>query len=54
MPLFVFLLFCVISFKVGVFTEDLIETYINYKRTVEIDSVRLRPHPREFELYYDV
>ncbi len=38
----------------GVFTEDLIETYINYKRTVEIDSVRLRPHPREFELYYDV
>ncbi|RNL81756.1 type I glutamate--ammonia ligase [Halostreptopolyspora alba] len=38
----------------GVFTEDLIETYIDYKRTEEIDSLRLRPHPREFELYYDV
>ncbi|UPT19833.1 type I glutamate--ammonia ligase [Thermobifida alba] len=38
----------------GVFTEDLIETYIDYKRSVEIDSLRLRPHPREFELYYDV
>ena len=38
----------------GVFTQDLIETYIDYKRTEEIDSLRLRPHPREFELYYDV
>ncbi|WP_046471366.1 type I glutamate--ammonia ligase [Allosalinactinospora lopnorensis] len=38
----------------GVFTEDLIETYIDYKRTEEIDSLRLRPHPREFELYYDI
>ncbi len=38
----------------GVFTEDLLETYIDYKRTEEIDSLRLRPHPREFELYYDV
>ncbi|MBB4930788.1 glutamine synthetase [Lipingzhangella halophila] len=37
----------------GVFTEDLLETYIEYKRTEEIDSLRLRPHPREFELYYD-
>src|SRR5690606_7026106 len=38
----------------GVFTSDLIETYIDFKRTEEIDSLRLRPHPREFELYYDI
>jgi glutamine synthetase len=40
--------------KGGVFTEDLIETWIDYKRTEECDSVRLRPHPWEFALYYDV
>ena len=33
---------------------DLIETWIDYKRTNEIDPIRLRPHPHEFELYYDV
>ena len=38
----------------GVFTKDLIETWIEYKRTAEIDYVRLRPHPAEFELYYDM
>ena len=38
----------------GVFTKDLIETWIEYKRTAEIDYVRLRPHPAEFELYYDL
>ena len=38
----------------GVFTEDLIETWIDYKRANEIDPIRLRPHPHEFELYYDV
>ncbi len=38
----------------NVFTPDLIETWIEYKRTNEIDPVRLRPHPHEFELYYDV
>ena len=38
----------------GVFTEDLIETWINYKRVNEVDPVRLRPHPYEFELYYDI
>ncbi len=38
----------------GVFTSDLIETWIDYKRTNEIDSMRLRPHPHEFELYFDV
>jgi glutamine synthetase len=40
--------------KGGVFTEDLIETWIKYKRSEEIDPVRLRPHPWEFALYYDV
>lgn len=36
-----------------VFTADLIETWIELKRA-EIDAIRLRPHPHEFELYYDV
>jgi glutamine synthetase len=40
--------------KGDVFTEDLIETWIRYKRTEEVDAVRLRPHPWEFALYYDV
>ena len=38
----------------GVFTDDLIETYIEYKRDNEIDAIRLRPHPYEFALYYDI
>ncbi len=38
----------------GVFTPDLIETWISWKRENEIDPVRLRPTPHEFELYYDV
>jgi glutamine synthetase len=38
----------------GVFTADVIETWIAYKRANEIDPIRLRPHPHEFELYYDV
>lgn len=38
----------------NVFTEDLIETWINYKRANEVDPMRLRPHPHEFELYYDI
>jgi glutamine synthetase len=40
--------------KGGVFTEDLIEAWIAYKRSSEIDAVRLRPHPYEFYLYYDI
>lgn len=40
--------------KGSVFTEDLIETYIEYKRKNEIDQVRLRPHPWEFALYFDI
>ena len=38
----------------GVFTEDLIDTWIELKRTQEVDPIRLRPHPHEFELYYDI
>jgi glutamine synthetase len=38
----------------NVFTEDLIETWIDYKRSNEVDPMRLRPHPHEFELYYDI
>jgi glutamine synthetase len=38
----------------GVFTRDLIDTWIHYKRTREMEQVRLRPHPHEFNLYFDV
>jgi glutamine synthetase len=37
-----------------VFTKDLIETWISYKRERELDAVALRPHPYEFHLYYDI
>jgi glutamine synthetase len=37
-----------------VFTEDIIETWLSYKRTKEVDAIRLRPHPYEFHLYYDL
>jgi glutamine synthetase len=37
-----------------VFTADLIETWIDLKRTNEIAPLQLRPHPHEFELYFDV
>ncbi|GBC84470.1 Glutamine synthetase [bacterium HR11] len=37
----------------GVFTPDVIETWIELKRKREVDAVRLRPHPYEFYLYYD-
>lgn len=37
----------------GVFTPDLIDTYIAYKRESEVDPIALRPHPYEFFLYYD-
>ena len=40
--------------KGGVFSEDLIESWIAYKRSKEVDTMRLRPHPFEFFLYYDV
>jgi len=38
----------------GVFTPDLIRTWLDYKRSSELDPIRLRPHPHEFELYFDV
>ncbi|HEY4870491.1 MAG TPA: type I glutamate--ammonia ligase [Candidatus Dormibacteraeota bacterium] len=38
----------------GVFTTDLIETWIDYKRVREVDQVALRPHPWEFYLYHDI
>ncbi len=38
----------------GVFTPDLIETWIDYKRVNEVLPISLRPHPHEFELYYDI
>ncbi|WP_028218145.1 type I glutamate--ammonia ligase [Paraburkholderia oxyphila] len=37
-----------------VFTEDVIDTWLEYKRKREIDAVRIRPHPWEFYLYFDV
>ncbi len=40
--------------KGDVFTEDVIEAWIDYKRETEVDAVRLRPHPHEFELYFDI
>ena len=40
--------------KGGVFTTDAIESWIAYKRENEIDPVRMRPHPHEFELYFDI
>ncbi len=39
--------------KGDVFTRDAIESWIDYKRENEVDPIRLRPHPHEFELYYD-
>jgi glutamine synthetase len=40
--------------KGDVFTEDAISAWLEYKRENEVNPVRLRPHPHEFELYYDI
>ena len=40
--------------KGDVFTSDVIENWIDYKRTNEADAIRLRPHPHEFALYFDI
>jgi glutamine synthetase len=40
--------------KGDVFTQDALEMWIGYKRSREIDPVRLRPHPYEFKLYFDI
>jgi glutamine synthetase len=37
-----------------VFTPDLLEAYISYKREFEYDEVRIRPHPHEFTLYFGI
>jgi glutamine synthetase len=39
--------------KGDVFTEDLVETWIDYKYDRDVNPMRLRPHPWEFALYYD-
>lgn len=38
----------------GVFTPELIESYVEYKRVEEVDAVRLRPHPQEYVMYYGI
>ncbi len=40
--------------KGDVFTTDLLESYIDYKRVYEVDPIRMRPHPHEFTMYYDI
>jgi glutamine synthetase len=40
--------------KGGVYTQDVIDVWIDYKRRKEIDEIRLRPHPHEFYLYFDI
>jgi glutamine synthetase len=40
--------------KGDVFTNELIERWIKYKRVNEVDKLRLRPHPLEFSMYYDI
>ncbi|MDY6914125.1 MAG: type I glutamate--ammonia ligase, partial [Planctomycetota bacterium] len=37
----------------GVFTEDLVNSWISWKRQEELEPMALRPHPHEFNLYYD-
>lgn len=38
----------------GVFTQDVLDIWLEYKRKKEIDGVRMRPHPYEFYLYFDI
>ena len=40
--------------KGGVFTDDVIHVWLEYKWKKEVDPIRLRPHPWEFYLYFDV
>ena len=40
--------------KGDVFTQDALEMWIDFKRSSEVDPVRLRPHPYEFKLYFDI
>ena len=38
----------------NVFSEDVINTWIRYKREKEVEQLRTRPHPQEFRMYFDV
>lgn len=40
--------------KGDVFTEEILQTWMEYKKSKEVDPMRLRPHPYEFFLYYDI
>ena len=40
--------------KGGVFTQETIDLWIDYKMTKEVNPMRMRPHPYEFHLYYDI
>ncbi|HYA39888.1 MAG TPA: glutamine synthetase, partial [Syntrophobacteraceae bacterium] len=40
--------------KGDVFTQDVIDVWIEYKTLNEVDVVRMRPHPMEFKLYFDL
>lgn len=40
--------------KGDVFTKDVIEAWLDYKRHSEVDAIRLRPHPYEFAMYFDI
>ncbi len=40
--------------KGDVFTRDVLDMWLNYKRKNEMEPVRLRPHPYDFHLYYDI
>jgi len=40
--------------KGDVFTPDLIQMWLDYKRENEVEAIRMRPHPYEFALYYDI
>lgn len=41
-------------FKGDVFTQDVVDTWVRYKITKEVNEIALRPHPYEFALYYDI
>ncbi|MDE0482027.1 MAG: type I glutamate--ammonia ligase [Candidatus Poribacteria bacterium] len=40
--------------KGDVFTEDVLDVWIDYKRENEVDAINMRPHPYEFFLYHDI
>jgi glutamine synthetase len=40
--------------KGDVFTKDVIATWLEFKRKHEVDAIRLRRHPSEFALYFDI